>query len=148
MKQAEARRLRRILALCAALPMSPWGIAPAAAGQSIDCPSGTAPRMVAELIFGRNIGEVVGVGEGEWQGFLDAEVTPRFPSGLTVVDAAGQWRDPGSGRIVREPSKLLLIVLGEDATAHAGVAQIIAAYKRRFNQHSVLLLIRHACFAE
>lgn len=148
MNFAEARRLSRILAVCAVLHASPWSLMPAAAEQSIGCPAGLAPRTVAELIFGRNIGEVIGVGEAEWQSFLDAEVTPRFPSGLTVVDAAGQWREPASGRIVREPSKLLLVVLGEQPTAHASLAEIIAAYKQRFSQQSVLLLLRQACFAE
>lgn len=33
------------------------------------------------------------VSDEDWRAFLAAEVTPRFPDGLTVIDAAGQWRD-------------------------------------------------------
>ena len=40
-------------------------------------------------------------GRGGVGRFLDDEVTPRFPDGLSVLDVAGQYRDP-SGRIVRE----------------------------------------------
>ena len=35
--------------------------------------------------------------------------TPRFPDGLTVLDAAGQWRD-GSGAIMRERTKLVIVL--------------------------------------
>ena len=49
--------------------------------------------------------------ESEWVRFVDREITPRFPDGLTVVDAAGQWRDRASNKILREPSKVVMIVL-------------------------------------
>src|SRR5690606_25210715 len=35
--------------------------------------------------------------EAAWRGFLDREVTPRFPDGLTVVDVYGQWRGAVAG---------------------------------------------------
>ena len=38
-----------------------------------------------------------------------ADVTPRFPDGLTILDARGQWRDSGRKQIMREPSKLVEI---------------------------------------
>ena len=34
--------------------------------------------------------------------FLATVVTPDFPDGLTITEARGQWRDPGSGRIIAE----------------------------------------------
>jgi hypothetical protein len=33
-----------------------------------------------------------GVSEAAWRAFLDKEVTPRFPSGLSVLDVYGQWQ--------------------------------------------------------
>jgi hypothetical protein len=33
-----------------------------------------------------------GVSEAAWREFLDHEVTPRFPSGLSVMDVYGQWQ--------------------------------------------------------
>ena len=40
---------------------------------------------------------------------------PRFPEGLTVYNTAGQWRDRASKKIMREPSKVVKIVLpGQD----------------------------------
>jgi len=48
------------------------------------------------------------VSETEWQAFLNENVTPRFPDGLTVLEADGQYRQ-SDGTIVRERSKVLVI---------------------------------------
>ena len=109
------------------------------------CPGGTAPRLVAELLFGRNIGSRLAVSETDWARFVAEEVTPRFPDGFTVVDAKGQWRDSEQGRVVREPSKMLLIVMSDEAAGRGRLAAIIEAYKRRFSQQSVLTILRSAC---
>ena len=99
--------------------------------------------VVADLLFGRNIGGRLGVTEKRWSQFLATEITPRFPDGLTVVDAAGQWRDAEKNRIVREPSKLVTIIMPADAQEKLDA--IVEAYKRRFRQQSVGVVIRPAC---
>ena len=119
----------------------------AAQNQGFACRAGQQSRLVAELTFGRDVGRHVGVSETAWRRFLDREVTPRFPDGLTVVSAAGQWREPSTGRIVREPSKLLLIVLPGHADDQARLDAIAAAYKRQFQQQSVGLIVQPACTA-
>jgi Protein of unknown function (DUF3574) len=101
------------------------------------------PHVVAELIFGRNIGDRLGVGEGEFRRFVDEEVTPRFPDGFTVLDGHGQWRE--GGRIVREPSKVLVVALVEEERGRAELAAIAEAYKARFRQHSVITILRPGC---
>lgn len=111
------------------------------------CRAGQQSRLMAELTFGRDIGRRVGVSEAAWRRFLDREVTPRFPDGLTVVSAAGQWRDRNTGRIVREPSKLLMIVLPGNADDQMRLDAIVAAYKRHFHQQSVGVIVQPACAA-
>ena len=64
----------------------------------------------ADMMFGRNVGNRLVVSDQAFAQFLAAEVTPRFPDGLTVIDARGQWRD-GAGALVREPAKVVLLVL-------------------------------------
>ncbi len=96
--------------------------------------------MVADLLFGRSH-----VSEANWARFLAAEVTPRFPDGFTVFDARGQWRAPGSDRISRERSKVLTIAMPPDAANDKRLAEIIEAYKLRFKQQSVGLIVRPAC---
>jgi hypothetical protein len=86
------------------------------------------------------------VSERAFRRFLAEVVTPRFPDGLSVVDVAGQFRS-GSGVIVREPSKLLVILVPDAAAVAKKVGQIIAAYKRRFDQESVLHAEQPVCVA-
>jgi hypothetical protein len=102
---------------------------------------------MAELTFGRDIDRHVGVSEAAWRRFLDREVTARFPDGLTVVSALGQWRDRNTGRVVREPSKLVMIVLPGNADDQARLEAIVAAYKRQFQQQSVGVIVQPACAA-
>jgi hypothetical protein len=118
----------------------------AALAQTVACPRPLKPQLIAEMIFGRNIGEIEGaVDDEEWQRFLDEVVTPRFPDGLTVLDAAGQWAEPPARRVVREPAKVLLIVLTREAEQRPRLGEIAALYKRRFSQRSVIVMLRRAC---
>ena len=79
-----------------------------------------------------------GVSEAEWRAFLDKEVTPRFPSGLSVVDVYGQWqgkKDPAPQRL---RSKLLIVDYPDTEENRAKVEAIRAAWKRQTGQLSVL----------
>jgi Protein of unknown function (DUF3574) len=104
------------------------------------CRGNQQSMLAAELLFGRGI-----VSEAAWARFLAREITPRFPDGLTVFDAAGQWRDPARGRIVRERSKVVLIVFRDDPQKQEHLDTIADAYKRRFKQQSVGIVIKPAC---
>jgi hypothetical protein len=120
-------------------------LAGGADGQLLDCLGGQRPTQVAELMFGRNIGRRLGVSEAEWGRFVDREIISRFPNGLTVLNAGGQWRDEATKKIVREPSKLVQIVLPGQVEDIARLNEIVAAYKRRFKQQSVIMIVRPAC---
>jgi hypothetical protein len=120
-------------------------LAGGADAQLLGCLGGQRPSQVAELMFGRNIGDRLGVNEADWSRFVDREITSRFPNGLTMFNAAGQWRDEATNKIVREPSKLVQIVLPGQVEDIARLNEIVAAYKRRFKQHSVVMIVRPAC---
>jgi hypothetical protein len=75
----------------------------------------------------------------QFDAFLAEEVTPRFPAGLTVYHADGQWRG-ASGAVEREPSMVIEVVHPGTAEDGARIAAIIRLYKARFHQESVLLL--------
>jgi Protein of unknown function (DUF3574) len=111
------------------------------------CHGTQQPKMVAELMFGRDIDRGVGVSESAWQLFVARELVSRFPDGLTIIDAIGQWRDRDSGRIVREPSKHVEMVLPGNKDDDARLDAVVAAYKREFHQHSVGVIVRPACVA-
>lgn len=110
-------------------------------------PSCAPPAVAAsgfEVYFGRDKpgGEVT---EAEWQGFVDEILSPRFPDGLTVLDAKGLWRDPRSGKILGERTKLVLITAPDAAVARQVIEAAVADYQRRFDQHTVLRVERPGC---
>ncbi len=139
-------RLRRdgASALLLALPLLAG--CTAAGGAPPPCPAGTAGATVAEAYFGRNVRDRAEVSEAEWTAFLAEVVTPAFPDGLTALDGQGQWRGR-DGRILREGSKVLLLVLpGQDtAAARTRLRPVEDAWKARFRQESVLTVYRPAC---
>jgi hypothetical protein len=96
-----------------------------------------------ELVFGL-VGKQGRVSSRAWAAFMDREVTPRFPDGLTVFDGQGQWRDK-HGTISKEPSRLLLIWYMRDAASEAKIEAIRTAYKQRFHQESVLRADEISC---
>ena len=113
-------------------------------GSSPACRPGLAPRITADLYFGRNIGPSLAVSDADWAGFVDEEITPRFPDGLSVSDIAGQWKGE-DGVVVREPAKVVMIVLSGEAGEYARLDAVRDAYRKRFRQESVMLVQRQAC---
>jgi hypothetical protein len=101
--------------------------------------------MRTTLYFGLNRkgGNISG---SQWNAFVRDEVTSRFPQGLTVWEAGGQWRR-GDGTIVRERSKVLLLVHDDNAAMRASIASIIQRYKTLFAQESVLWETARVCAA-
>ena len=118
---------------------------------SLGCASTGSPECgraerpaVSELVFlgaAKPSGTVTGA---EWADFLETSVTPRFPQGLTVWQASGQWKSSG-GAPVREPSLVLNIVHAGDEPSDAAVRAIIAEYKSRFAQEAVLRVRSRSC---
>jgi hypothetical protein len=105
--------------------------------QSLSCVAPLKPAVEVDLYFGE-------IAEPAWKAFLDEEVTPRFPDGLSVLDVSGQYRNR-QGAIGRERSKLLVIVVF-DAPAHVPkVHAIVDSYVRRYHQESVLRVERPVC---
>ena len=133
------RSVARLIALAALPLVSACTVLPQA------CAPPAQSMVSAELLFGRNIGDRLGVSDAAFADFLAREITPRFPDGLTVVDARGQWRDGERNRIVREPSKLVLLTFPDDAARREKLTEIVETYKKRFRQQSVLMSLRTSC---
>jgi hypothetical protein len=96
------------------------------------------PVVVERLYFGRHRADTLIVTDSAWAAFVTEVITPRFPAGLTVWSATGQWR-AADGRIHREPSLVLELVLpARVPDSDAAIAAIVAEYKRRFRQEAVL----------
>ena len=63
---------------------------------------GCTPALRAELLFGLATPDGP-VTPAAFDAFLDRSVTPRFPSGLTVLDGTGRWRAPNGRQSVEPP---------------------------------------------
>ncbi|MGH7047120.1 MAG: DUF3574 domain-containing protein [Stellaceae bacterium] len=101
--------------------------------------------LVAELFFGRAVKGRAPVNEAEWAEFEAQIITPRFPGGFTVFDGEGQWRNPRTGQIIRDPTTILLVAIPRTPDLASRLAAVIAAYEVRFDQQSVGIVTRDAC---
>ncbi|MFL5295454.1 MAG: DUF3574 domain-containing protein [Phenylobacterium sp.] len=108
------------------------------------CPAGQTYQRTAQLFFGRNAGDAPRITDAAFRRYVDEELTPRFPDGLTVMDGGGKWRGD-ENRLIREASKVVLIVLPAKRDADSRVQAARAAYKSRFHQNSVMLVTQASC---
>jgi Protein of unknown function (DUF3574) len=108
------------------------------------CRAPARSMQAIELMFGRSVAGRLVVGEREWERFLAREITPRFPDGLSVVDAAGQYKTV-EGLIAHEPSKIVIIIAPEGSETQDRIAVIEAAYKKQFRQQKVVVVTRTVC---
>ena len=108
------------------------------------CAPGTFPMTKYELFLGQNIGTMGRVSDEEWRRFLTEEVTPRYPHGFTVLNAAGQWRDP-MGNVIQEDSRNLVVIVRDPAAELPKITAIRDTYKTRFRQDAVLLAQSEIC---
>ena len=123
----------------ATLALSPLAVVPS---RVCNPPAAVMSRL--ELLFGMGRKSGGEVSEDEWRAFLDAEVTPRFPDGLTVLTGYGQWRN-AAGALAKETSRVLVIWAKPAPEVQASIEVIRAAWKTRFQQESVMRVDSASC---
>jgi Protein of unknown function (DUF3574) len=97
-----------------------------------------------ELYFGLSRSGAPNITDAEFQSFLDAVVTPRFPDGLTLLTGNGQFRG-SNGIVAKEPSKLLILFYPWSLTRNRAIERIRSLYKRDFQQEAVLRVDNESC---
>ncbi len=109
-------------------------------------PAKTLGWLDTELYFGLGPADdaAKGVSEQEWRAFLDKEVTPRFPSGLSVFEVYGQWQGKQEKAPERIRSKMLTILCPKTAANEAAIEAIRKAWKVKTGDQSVLRVSRVA----
>lgn len=120
------------------------GCAPGSAGGGCGL-AGGRPMLLATLFLGTAVPGRGPVSGQEWEDFAATVVTPRFPEGFTVLDGQGQWRDPRSGRILREGTKILILGAPGTPATLRGLEEVSAEWRRRFDQQSVGRVIQPVC---
>ncbi|MGA0606871.1 DUF3574 domain-containing protein [Phenylobacterium sp. VNQ135] len=123
-------------------------VAGCATAPAPSCPAGQEHMRTAQLFLGgapRGAGGGSRVREADIRTFVDQEITPRFPNGVTVLDGGGQWRGD-ENRLIREAQKVVLIVLPPARGAQDRLDAVRSAYRARFKQDAVLVT-QAACVA-
>ena len=87
------------------------------------------------------------VSELEWQMFLRDEVTARFPDGLTVWEANGQWRRSDSRLRTRRIESAPAGSSGHRGRAFVRPARHRPVPLQKFEQESVLWETAQVCVA-
>ncbi len=133
--------MNRLTAVCLALLL--------AACSTVDPPQACLagkPMIETQLYFGLSKSHGA-VSAREWEGFVEREVTPRFPEGFTILDARGFWLSAQAKHTISENSKVLIRVHDGAAKDNEAIGAIIESYKRAFAQESVLRVDGAICAA-
>ncbi len=108
---------------------------------------GTQPMALVTLYFGRDIAGHGMVTDAQWARFAADVIGRAFPDGFTVFDATGQWRNPATGVVGREATKVVDIAAPVSADVRAGIAAVTAAYKQQYHQIAVGVVSSAVCAA-
>ena len=112
------------------------------------CPlPGQGRYVVAQLFFGRDIPGRGPLTEAEWDDFASRAITSQFPDGFTVMNGSGQYYDQGSGKLVNEQTKILVVAADPDSDLRTRIGSVINAYRAQFKQRSVGVITSEACAA-
>ncbi|EKX60081.1 DUF3574 domain-containing protein [Streptomyces ipomoeae] len=106
---------------------------------SVVAPARGTPYVETRLLFGTERPDGgPAVTDEQFRDFVDKEVTPGFPNGLTVREGRGQWRD-ANGAVEKERSyELILLYPVVDAEASdRKIEEIRGDYRKAFAQESV-----------
>jgi hypothetical protein len=130
--------LNRFLLLVLVPVLSACTPATRSCGLETSAPTAAVQNGVLDrLFFGREIPSGGSVSDEQWAVFVREEITPRFPDGLTLWQAEGQWLDP-RGILVKEPVMIMEVIHPASADADTRIEAIALGYKRRFHQDAVL----------
>jgi hypothetical protein len=104
-------------------------VAPAPPASSTCVLPAERPTLIAVLFFGRAIIGRIPLSDREWAEFVTQIATPNFPDGFTVFDGEGRWRNPRTGQVARERTKILLVATKETPDVAQRLSAVIDAYK-------------------
>jgi hypothetical protein len=110
-----------------------------------DKPAGHAEKRPqwysTEIYFGRHYSAEKEVTEHQFAEFISSYITPAFPAGMTVYDAYGQMQH-SSGEIIKQKTKVVLLVHQNSKADDEAIQDIILTYKARFGNPQVMLLTK------
>lgn len=138
------------------LRLTPWAVPlalmacgppqPANGPWPVACLTGQTSAIRDALYFGFTTPDGTRISEAEWQTFLRDAVTQAFPAGFTVLEGAGQWLG-ASGAVVREPSRVVVLLHPASAEADERIRDVVRRYRQEFRQEAVMWERTAACLS-
>jgi hypothetical protein len=120
----------------------------AAQAASSICPlPGQKPMLLVKMYFGQDLEKGQEIPEAGWDRFVSQALTPRFPDGLTVYGARGQWTDAKAHRLVREHTRVVEIAATDTPAVRAAIADVARDYRVQFHQQAVGIVTSASCAA-
>lgn len=107
--------------------------------ETATAPTRGTPYVETQLFFGTERPDGgPAVTDRQFMAFVDQEVTPDFPDGLTVQNGRGQWRD-ANGKIEKERSYELILLYPVTAAGanDRKIEEVRRAYEKAFGQEAV-----------
>ncbi len=98
-----------------------------------DDAAGSRQLVRTELYLGTSRAHGSPISEEQYQQFMDQEVTPRFGDTLVLVSAR------------QEPSRILVLLYPYGEQKAAAVQEIVAAFRRSFQQEAIRRVDSRAC---
>jgi len=143
MKRLATLAVPLLLGGCINLPALPPMPVVAVAAPAPACPAGQVPMRADRLYLSVPMPPGDG-GPDTWGEFVATEIVPRFPDGLTMWPAQGQWK-PGGSPNAHAMSWVIDVVHAPDARTEEAFAAVIEAYKRSFASLPVLRVSGDVC---
>ncbi|MDF3072389.1 MAG: hypothetical protein K0S54_56 [Alphaproteobacteria bacterium] len=94
----------------------------------------SADTLKTEIYFGLRQASGKVISEEDWGKFLSEAVAPRFPGGMTVIDATGRSANAARGG---NPTKILVLVHPNVGDSQEKLSQIKEEFNRRFDNAGI-----------
>ncbi|MBI5101143.1 MAG: DUF3574 domain-containing protein [Nitrospirae bacterium] len=78
------------------------------------------------------------IADSEWQYFVDFVIAPKFPDGITIVDAQREWINAQSRKMILERSKILVLLHKDGKSETEAIEYIRTSYKQLYRKNSVM----------
>ena len=105
----------------------------------------STPKFVeTNLYFGLSKDDGTIIQDTAWNTFVENNIAVTFYKGFTVLTTEGRWLDEKSGKIYAEPSHMVISVNKMDHQLSLHIDNLRNAYKKMFQQQSVLRVDKKA----
>lgn len=96
-------------------------------------------RMIeTTLYFAQMRPDGSAISQQDWNNFKETHISRVFKEGSTTIAATGNWYDPDSHKLIREPSYVVTHIHKRSPYISRQIDSLTNLYKQLFQQQSIL----------